>query len=133
MRGLGIPGLRFPYGSGERNGKGRIKEFEMSRASEMNPRGAESTAGHGPGLRLRLYWKAMGFPKVRNTYTITTNVSVRMRDSALLQADLYRPAGKPKALTVLVRTPYSRGHATTFAARFFAAQGYHILVQSVRG
>jgi putative CocE/NonD family hydrolase len=105
----------------------------MSHASEMNRGGAESTAGHGPGLRLRLYWKAMGFPKGRNAYTITTNVSVRMRDSVLLQADLYRPAGKPKALTVLVRTPYSRGHATTFAARFFAAQGYNVLVQSVRG
>jgi uncharacterized protein len=108
------------------------KEREMSHASEMNRADAESTAGHGPGLRLRLYWKAMGFPKFRNTYTITTNVSIRMRDNVLLQGDLYRP-GKPKALTVLVRTPYSRGDVTSFAARFFAAQGYNVLVQSVRG
>jgi putative CocE/NonD family hydrolase len=56
-----------------------------------------------------------------------------MSDGVRLQADLYRPAGKSRALTVLVRSPYSRGHATTFAARFFAAQGYNVVVQSVRG
>ena len=102
----------------------------MSHASEMT---SESKVSRGPGFRLRLYWKVLGFPKARNRYAITTNVPVRMRDGVRLQADLYRPAGKPKALTVLVRSPYSRGHATTFAARFFAAQGYNVLVQSVRG
>jgi putative CocE/NonD family hydrolase len=105
----------------------------MSHAAEMNRGDAELVGGYGPGVRLRLYWKALGFPKARNRYAITTNVPVRMSDGVRLQADLYRPAGKPNALTVLVRTPYSRGHATTFAARFFAAQGYNVLIQSVRG
>ncbi|MDX6198516.1 MAG: uncharacterized protein QOJ79_1667 [Actinomycetota bacterium] len=58
--------------------------------------------------------------------------SVPMRDGVALLADVYLPE-QPKA-TVLIRSPYGRGFPLDLLhARVFARQGYHVVVQSVRG
>lgn len=56
-----------------------------------------------------------------------------MRDGVVLLADHYAPAGRAVG-TLLVRGPYGRGFPFSLLfARVYAARGYHVLVQSVRG
>lgn len=60
-------------------------------------------------------------------------VGIPMRDGAVLLADHYAPAG-PAVGTLLVRGPYGRGFPFSLIfARPYAARGYHVVVQSVRG
>lgn len=57
-----------------------------------------------------------------------------MRDGVNLIADHYAPQTAQPAGTLLVRGPYGRGYP--FSALFgavYAARGYHVLIQSVRG
>jgi putative CocE/NonD family hydrolase len=58
-----------------------------------------------------------------------------MRDGVDLVADHYAPAdGTDVAGTLLVRGPYGRGFPfSTLYARLYAARGYHVVLQSVRG
>jgi uncharacterized protein len=57
-----------------------------------------------------------------------------MRDGVALVADHYAPTTSWAAGTVLVRCPYGRGFPFSLAfARLYAARGYHVLLQSVRG
>jgi putative CocE/NonD family hydrolase len=58
-----------------------------------------------------------------------------MRDGIDLLADHYAPAdGANAAGTLLVRGPYGRGWPfSTLYARLYAAHGYHVVLQSVRG
>ena len=57
-----------------------------------------------------------------------------MRDGVRLRADHYAPATSSPAGTVLVRGPYGRGFPFSLLfARPYAARGYHVVVQSVRG
>jgi putative CocE/NonD family hydrolase len=71
--------------------------------------------------------------------TVTRNVMIAMRDGVKLAADLYQPArngaivpGKFPAL--LTRTPYNKEGADPAAeARAFAARGYVVVMQDVRG
>ncbi|MGE2836639.1 CocE/NonD family hydrolase [Mycobacterium sp. SMC-4] len=61
-------------------------------------------------------------------------VRVPMRDGVDLVADHYAPKTADPAGTLLVRGPYGRGYP--FSALFgsvYAARGYHVVVQSVRG
>lgn len=61
-------------------------------------------------------------------------VRVPMRDGVELRADHYAPTTSDPAGTLLVRCPYGRGFP--FAAiygRAYAARGYHVVLQSVRG
>jgi uncharacterized protein len=69
-------------------------------------------------------------PAIR--YTVTS-VKIPMRDGVELLADRYEPAGEPVG-TVLVRGPYGRGFpfSLMFGA-LYAARGYRVLIQSVRG
>lgn len=56
-----------------------------------------------------------------------------MRDGAVLRATHYAPTGTPLG-TVLVRCPYGRSFPFSLIyARLYAARGYHVLLQSVRG
>lgn len=65
-------------------------------------------------------------------YTVD-RVHVPMRDGVTLLADHYAPAGKAHG-TLLVRGPYGRGFPFALAfARMYAARGYHVILQSVRG
>lgn len=57
-----------------------------------------------------------------------------MRDGVVLLADHYEPLAAEPLGTILVRGPY--GRSLPFAliyARIYAARGYHVLFQSVRG
>jgi uncharacterized protein len=57
-----------------------------------------------------------------------------MRDGVRLVADHYAPTTASPAGTVLVRGPYGRGFPFSLVfARLYAARGYHVLLQSVRG
>ncbi|KAA0112420.1 CocE/NonD family hydrolase [Mycolicibacterium sp. P1-5] len=56
-----------------------------------------------------------------------------MRDGAVLRATHYAPVGEPLG-TILVRCPYGRAFPFSLIyARLYAARGYHVLLQSVRG
>ncbi|MGN6338094.1 CocE/NonD family hydrolase [Mycobacterium sp.] len=77
--------------------------------------------------------RLLGLPPVTTDYTVQ-RVRVPMRDGVQLAADHYEPATASPAGTLLVRGPYGRGfpyallYGTTYAAR-----GYHVVLQSVRG
>jgi putative CocE/NonD family hydrolase len=74
-----------------------------------------------------------GLPPARNDYTITSDLPTPTRDGAVLLADHYAPRG-PSRGTVLIRSPYGRGLPLSWLhGRMFAARGYHVVVQSVRG
>lgn len=60
-------------------------------------------------------------------------VSIPMRDGVRLAADLYLPRTPDRVPAVLVRTPYSRKTASTAGYRYFAAHGYAVVLQDVRG
>ena len=69
----------------------------------------------------------------RNSYDVE-QVSTPMRDGVVLLGDHFTPlTGTPRG-TVLIRTPYGRGMPTSAVnGRLFAAHGYHVILQSVRG
>jgi uncharacterized protein len=69
---------------------------------------------------------------------LTPDVMVAMRDGVKLATDLYRPARGGKALegrfpTLLMRTPYNKQVRAVPFAGYFAARGYVVVVQDVRG
>ena len=65
--------------------------------------------------------------------TVTNDVMVTMRDGVKLATDLYRLAGSEGKLPVLMtRTPYNKD-AAAGEARAYAASGYVVVVQDVRG
>jgi uncharacterized protein len=74
----------------------------------------------------------LGLPAPTSAYTIS-RVSIPMRDGVELVADHYVPAGEPVG-TLLVRGPYGRGFPFSLIyGALFAARGYRVLMQSVRG
>ena len=57
-----------------------------------------------------------------------------MRDGVTLRADYYPPATDQPVGTILVRGPYGRGFPFSLIyAQIYAARGYHVVLQSVRG
>lgn len=62
------------------------------------------------------------------------NVPARMRDGAILRADIYRPDAEYPCPTILARTPYgkSRGGGYMDPPRF-ARAGYAVVIQDCRG
>ncbi len=63
---------------------------------------------------------------------ISKDVMVPMRDGVRLAADVYLPAASGKYPALLARTPYNKD-AGAAEARRFAAAGYVVVVQDVRG
>ena len=67
------------------------------------------------------------------------NLMIPMRDGVRLATDVYRPArgGTPldeKLPVLLQRTPYGKtGSSLVESARYFAANGYVVALQDVRG
>ncbi|HTY30611.1 CocE/NonD family hydrolase [Mycobacterium sp.] len=77
--------------------------------------------------------RVLGLPGGTTEYTVD-RVHVPMRDGVHLAADHYAPGASTPAGTLLVRGPYGRAFPFSLAyARLYAARGYHVLLQSVRG
>ena len=75
-----------------------------------------------------------GTPAPTTTFTVDRRVRIPMRDGVELLADHYRPDGDAAVGTLLVRGPY--GRRWPFSAMYagaYAARGYHVILQSVRG
>jgi hypothetical protein len=69
-------------------------------------------------------------------FSITQDIDVKvpMRDGVKLSTDLYIPSGSGKFPTILTRTPYDNNAAGLVGpAMYFAARGYVVAVQDVRG
>ena len=69
---------------------------------------------------------------------LTSDVMVPMRDGVHLATDIYRPAHEDQPTggrfpALLMRTPYSKEVRAPGFARYFAARGYVVVVQDVRG
>jgi uncharacterized protein len=77
--------------------------------------------------------RLIGLPPASTDYTVD-RVEVPMRDGVRLVADHYAPITSGPAGTLLVRGPYGRGFPFSLVyARLYAARGYHVVLQSVRG
>ena len=82
----------------------------------------------------RTLGRLLGLPPHTTDYDVTRRVRVPMRDGVELVADHYRPLTTNPAGTLLVRGPYGRGYpASVLFGSVYAARGYHVIVQSVRG
>ena len=65
---------------------------------------------------------------------VTAAVRTPMRDGVVLLGDHFAPVTARPRGTVLIRTPYGRGFpSSALNGRLFAARGYHVIIQSVRG
>jgi uncharacterized protein len=77
--------------------------------------------------------RLLGLPRATTDYTVD-RVEVPMRDGIQLVADHYAPVTSSPLGTLLVRGAYGRGFPFSLAfARLYAARGYHVVLQSVRG
>lgn len=78
--------------------------------------------------------RALRLPPPTNEYRADRGVRVPMRDGVELIADHYIPDTAEPIGTLLVRCPYGRAFpVSTVFGGMFAARGYHVIVQSVRG
>jgi putative CocE/NonD family hydrolase len=78
--------------------------------------------------------RVLKLPPPTTDYTVLRGLRVPMRDGVDLIADHYTPRTATPAGTLLVRCPY--GRAFPFSSLFgavYAARGYHVIIQSVRG
>jgi putative CocE/NonD family hydrolase len=82
----------------------------------------------------RLLSRLLNLPSPTTDYTVETGLRVPMRDGVELVADHYAPDTPNPAGSLLVRGPYGRSfpYSSLFGA-VYAARGYHVLIQSVRG
>ncbi|MGD1919584.1 MAG: CocE/NonD family hydrolase [Pleurocapsa sp.] len=67
---------------------------------------------------------------------IKTTASMQTRDGVRLDADIYRPDTEEELPILLMRQPYGREIASTVVyahPRWYAAQGYIVVIQDVRG
>lgn len=78
--------------------------------------------------------RILNLPPSTTDFTVRHALPVPMRDGVDLVADHYAPNTSEPSGTLLVRGPYGRGFP--FSALFgavYAARGYHVVIQSVRG
>ncbi|WP_433297496.1 CocE/NonD family hydrolase [Actinoplanes sp. CA-030573] len=77
--------------------------------------------------------RVLRLPAPRNDYAVSP-VRTPMRDGVVLLGDHYKPLGRTSRGTILIRGPYGRGLPTSLLnGRVYAARGYHVVIQSVRG
>ncbi|MGA5540964.1 CocE/NonD family hydrolase [Mycobacterium sp. NPDC051198] len=78
--------------------------------------------------------KVLGLPPQTTDFTVQHGLRVPMRDGVELIADHYAPVTDRPAGTLLVRGPYGRRFPfSPLFAQVYAARGYHVVLQSVRG
>jgi len=71
-----------------------------------------------------------------NGVRLERGVSFRLSDGVTLVSDHYYPGGEGRWPTLLMRQPYGRDIASTVVYAhpvWFARQGYHVVIQDVRG
>jgi putative CocE/NonD family hydrolase len=84
------------------------------------------------GVRAML--RRMGLPGPAIGFRVQRALPVPMRDGIDLLADHYVPDTATPAGTLLLRTPYGRdGLPARVIVGVYAAQGYHVVLQSTRG
>ncbi len=82
---------------------------------------------------VRALGRLLGLPRATTDYTVD-RVHVPTRDGVRLVADHYVPNTSSPVGTLLVRGPYGRAFPFSLVyARLYAARGYHVVLQSVRG
>jgi putative CocE/NonD family hydrolase len=74
----------------------------------------------------------VGTSEARFEVAVEKDLLVPVRDGTRLALDLYRPAPPGKYPVLLARTPYNK-NGTATEARWFAARGYAVVVNDVRG
>lgn len=78
--------------------------------------------------------RALRLPPPSTGYLVHRGLPVPMRDGVRLRADHYAPLTDRPSGTILVRGPYGRGFPFSLVyAQLYAARGYHVVLQSVRG
>jgi putative CocE/NonD family hydrolase len=93
----------------------------------------ESTFGGSRMITDAAVSRLLRLSPARNDYTIAP-VRTPMRDGVILRGEHYAPSSGTPRGTILVRTPYGRGLPLSLLnGRVFAARGYHVVIQSVRG
>lgn len=87
-----------------------------------------------PGFLDHAAARALRLPRPTTGYAVRRALRVPMRDGVDLLADHYAPATANPLGTILVRGPYGRGFPFALIyAQVYAARGYHVVLQSVRG
>lgn len=82
----------------------------------------------------RAVGRALRLPPPTTDFAIHRGVRVPMRDGVELRATHYAPLTANPMGTILVRGPYGRSYPfSVMYAELYAARGYHVLLQSVRG
>jgi putative CocE/NonD family hydrolase len=78
--------------------------------------------------------RVLRLPTATTGYRVDRGLPVPMRDGVILRADHYIPDTDRPLGTILVRGPYGRAFPFSIIyARVYAARGYHVVFQSVRG
>jgi putative CocE/NonD family hydrolase len=78
--------------------------------------------------------RVLRLPAPSTGYRVHRGLPVPMRDGVTLRADHYAPDTDRPLGTILVRGPYGRAFPFSIIyARVYAARGYHVVFQSVRG
>lgn len=78
--------------------------------------------------------RALRIPPATTPYVVHRGLAVPMSDGVALRADHYEPLTDRPMGTILVRGPYGRSFPFSLIyAQIYAARGYHVLFQSVRG
>lgn len=90
--------------------------------------------------RHHLIARRYGLPLAQTNVRVERNLRVPLRDGLTLAADHYYPTQPGDYPTILMRTPYARGRTAHFfglrserVGWLLAGQGYHIVIQDVRG
>jgi putative CocE/NonD family hydrolase len=106
---------------------------------------AVGLAAVGAGIYACRRWilaRMLGLPAPRCGVRVERDIPVVMADGVRLYADHYWPQITGEQPTILIRTPYGRGKEVALGAglglgelagQMLAQQGYHVLVQGVRG
>ncbi len=111
----------------------------LAGVSATSPDVTTSTPPTSPRTRLsefagRALSSLLAVPPPTNGVSVHRGLRVPMRDGVELIADHYQPRSGTPAATLLVRGPYGRGFPfSTVFGSLYAARGYHVLIQSVRG
>lgn len=82
----------------------------------------------------RAVGRALRLPPPSTDYVVHRRIRIPMRDGVDLHATHYAPITDAPLGTILVRCPYGRSFPLSLIyAQLYAARGYHVLMQSVRG